>query len=180
MASMRDGLGGEELAPSGAGIQPSGTVKLHPYFPGSITSLDQISGTDVYATTSMISDSVYGDVVVSGLAVKGATITTTAGQVQSTVAGSTYGAIIQAGSVHFATAGSDTVQFATTYAGVPAVVVSIGSVASAITRATIGAGSLALYTNQISAGSFQIVCELGSGGLGYTDGPLVNWISVGI
>ena len=107
MASIRDGLGGEEISPSGVWI--SGAVITHPYFPGSVTSMSQFSGTDMYARDDIHGENVYGDTLVSGAAVVGDVVSGTnikttnisgtdfindLGELQSTAVGSTYGAIV--------------------------------------------------------------------------------------
>ena len=56
------------------------------------------------------------------------------------------------------------------------VVASIGS--ADITGAQ-GAGSAWVYVNQINTGSAEIICGIGSGKVGYTDGPVLNWIAFG-
>ena len=50
MASLKDGLGGEELQISGL---QAGGVSISPFIVGSLTTTDQISGLNVYSTGSL-------------------------------------------------------------------------------------------------------------------------------
>ena len=103
-------------------------------------------------------------------------------ELKSISTGSDFGAIVQAGSVNFGTnAGSGTIAFKTAYAGAPVVVVGIGSSAAGVlTRAAAGAGSLFLQVNRISTTGCEIICETGSGAVGFEDAPMLSWIAVGI
>ena len=112
MASMRDGLGGEEVTISG--MQVGGT-NISPYWTGSLTVEDQISGANIYSTADIVGESVYGDTVVSGALLKatagsitniggvtsisGTTFREAArGNLHSTMLGSTYSMKVCAGS----------------------------------------------------------------------------------
>ncbi len=50
MATLRDGLGGEELTQSGL---QAGATNISPYFTGSLTSESQISGLNLFGTGSV-------------------------------------------------------------------------------------------------------------------------------
>jgi len=198
MASMRDGLGGEEISPSGVELSGTNATYVHPYFLGSVTSEDQISGANVYSDGVVHGENVYGDTTVSGATVKGTTISGTSikcttlsgtnfvnneGEVQSTLLSSAaslvYGAKVQAGSLTLGTsAGSAWANFGVAFTNPPIVVAGLGS--GVISRAAAGAGSALIYVNDISAGSAHIICEIGSGAVGFTDGPVLNWIAVGV
>jgi len=85
---------------------------------------------------------------------------------------------IQAGSITLGTnAGSSWAIFGKPYTNAPVVIAGIGS--GVFTRATVGAGSAFIYVNNINTGSAEIICETGSGAVGYTDGPVLNWIAFG-
>ena len=170
MASLRDGLGGEELTPSG--IEASGAVLVHPYFAGSVTSMDSFSGANVYSTTNVIGENVYGDTVVSGALMKATTISGTnivnsQGVLKSVLVGSgtayNYGAFIQAGSGVLAS-NKVWVVYPVAYAGKPTIVCT--SAVSGINPA------IWVFTGSITAGSF---CAVGSDPAGN-----FNWLSVGI
>ncbi len=92
MATLRDGLGGEEIA--GSGLQ-AGATNLSPYFTGSVTSESQMQGTDLIGTTSLSGLNVFA----TGSSLSGR-ITNVDGAVFPATAGSPgkFGAIIQAGS----------------------------------------------------------------------------------
>lgn len=60
MSSLRDGLGQEELSPSGVEISGTNAVYMSPYFLGSITSESNISGVNIYGTTLIKSATVAG------------------------------------------------------------------------------------------------------------------------
>ena len=80
MATLMDGLGGEEIVYSGLGL-----ATQSPYFTGSVTSASQISGLNVFATGS----------------VTAGRLTTANGALHSASMGSpaSYGAFVQAGVV---------------------------------------------------------------------------------
>ena len=85
---------------------------------------------------------------------------------------------IQAGSITIGTnAGSAWAIFGKPFTNAPVVVASIGS--GVFTRANAGAGSLFLSIQNINTGSAQIICQCGSGAVGFTDGPVLNWIAFG-
>ena len=84
---------------------------------------------------------------------------------------------IQAGSITLGTnAGSAWVYFGKPFTNSPTVVVSIGS--GVITGAA-GAGSAWVYVNNINTGSAELICGIGSGAVGFTDGPVLNYIAFG-
>lgn len=88
MAELRDGLGGEEVQISGLGtLYDEGYVGA--YFIGSVTTESNFSGLNVYASNN----------------IAGATISNTQGTLKSALVASTYGGIVQAGSL-LTTAGS--------------------------------------------------------------------------
>ena len=163
MVTLVDGLGFEELAPSG--VQASGTVTMHPYFLGSITTIDQISGANIYSTTNIIGENVYGDTVVSGATIKGTTINNSQGTLKSVSVGSgtgnTYGAFVQAGS---ATLSSNNVWvvYPVAYAGKPTV---------AVANLTSQSG-LSVFTGSLTAGSFCCKGDAASDDF--------SWVSIGI
>ncbi len=182
MSSLRDGLGGEEIQISGIELSGTNAIYVSPYFLGSVTSESQFSGADIYSNDKVHGKNIYGDTVVSGLLIKGDTVNTLEGELESAAVGSAFGAIVQAGSVNFGTnAGSGTIAFKRAYTGFPSVVVSIGSAAAGVVSvAAAGAGSTVLYTNRISTTGCEIICGLGSGAAGFEDGPVINWIAVGV
>ena len=162
MATLIDGLGGEELSESGLGF--SGAATSSPYFPGSLTVESQISGANIYSTTDIVGENVYGDTVVSGLTVKGATFTQTDGNLRSASVGSAYGMQLQAGS-HVLTSNGRWVEFPVGFTS------NTGS--QIICMATnIYAASKGLSVSEVSLGSFYV-----SGG---NSSDTFNWIAVGI
>lgn len=183
MASLRDGLGGEEIQVSGIEVSGTYAVYVSPYFLGSVTTEDQISGANIYSTAALHGENVYGDTVVSGATVKGTAISgdnfvNDVGELQSVVAGSAYGAIIQAGSL-YVPAGSGNIAFNTTYAGAPVVTASIGSYSASLLTTALAGGSAWVATNAVSTTGCELICGLGSDGV-LGDGPLIYWMSVGI
>ena len=122
-----DGLGAEEV--NQAQIQPSQI-----FVTGSIYTTSNISGVNIYATTSLQSANVVGTVV------SGATIRSTLGIVQSTNIGSAYGAIIQTGSVTASAGSVGTIVFDRTFADTHYALV-IGDYAAVGSNAYLYAGS---------------------------------------
>ena len=55
----------------------------------------------------------------------------------------------------------------------------LASIGSAVITGAAGAGSAWVYVNDINTGSAEIICGIGSGGVGFTDGPVLNWIAFG-
>lgn len=175
MASLRDGLGGEELSVSG--IESSGSHLLSPYFLGSITTIDQISGANIYSTGTLQGENVYGDTTISGASIKGTSIKGDAisgtairvdseGVLHSVNIGSgtaVYGAKIQAGS-GLLSSNIEWRVFSSAFAGKPTVVCT----------STVSGINPAIWANagSITAGSF---CAIGSDATG-----TYNWIAVGI
>lgn len=100
MATLRDGLGGEELTTSGL---QAGATNISPYFTGSITSESQISGLNLFGTGS-----VHGNVVRN---VDGAIESVGADN-----ATTTYGFAVRAGSGIIGDNSSGTISFATDFA----------------------------------------------------------------
>ena len=153
-------------------VYVSGTMLLA----GSVVRAPTISGGNIYATILVQADKIVGDTEVSGAnvystaLVEGATISGTnvfndTGELQTVIAGSDFGAIIQAGSDRLYT-NSVWVEFATPYtAG--------GSPIIMLTNTTM-TGSLTLWigSDSIGPGSFQ------ARGLGASDE--FNWLAVGI
>lgn len=174
MTTMVDGLGFEELGPSG--IQASGTVTMHPYFLGSLTTIDQISGANIYSTGTLQGENVYGDTTVSGATIKGTSMNATTisgttirvdneGVLHSTSIGSptsVYGAKIQAGSGALSAGSVAWIVFPTAYAGVPTINVSNRT---SLAYLQVAAGS-------INAGSAYV--------LGATASDAFSWVTVGI
>jgi len=144
MATMVDGLGREEVSPSGLTV--SGTALAQSmYMLGSLTTINQISGANIYSTGALKGENVYGDTVVSGATVKGTTVNNTDGELQSVAVGSpssVFGAYIQAGS---GTLDSDSglwLTFPTAFTGQPTVVVSnITSISSVVSVGSVSTGS---------------------------------------
>ena len=186
MSSLRDGLGGEEIQVSGVELSGTNAVYIHPYFLGSVTSEDQISGADIYSDGIVHGENIYGDTEVSGATIRATTFSGTdmklsndlsvdaisastvdngTGRLQTVSAGSDFGAIIQAGSDRLYT-NAVWVEFKTPYT-------VGGSPIISLTNTTM-TGSLALWigSDSIGPGSFQ------ARGLGASDE--FNWISVGI
>ena len=84
---------------------------------------------------------------------------------------------VQAGSIKIGTnAGSGWAIFGKPFTNAPMVVASVGS---AVITGAAGAGSAWVYVNNITTGSAQILCGIGSGAVGFTDGPVLNWIAFG-
>ena len=84
---------------------------------------------------------------------------------------------VQAGSITLGTnAGSAWAIFGKPFTNAPMVVASIGS---AVITGAAGAGSAYVYVNNINTGSAEIICGIGSGAVGFTDGPVLNWIAFG-
>jgi len=84
---------------------------------------------------------------------------------------------IQAGSVTLGTnAGSAWAVFGKPFTNPPMVVASIGS---AVITGAQGAGSAWVMTNDINTGSALLICGIGYGTVGYTDGPVLNYIAFG-
>jgi len=170
---MIDGMGFEEVNQQVTQtVYVSGTMLLA----GSVVRAPTISGGNIYATILVQADKIVGDTEVSGAnvystaLVEGATISGTnvfndTGELQTVIAGSDFGAIIQAGSDRLYT-NSVWVEFATPYtAG--------GSPIIMLTNTTM-TGSLTLWigSDSIGPGSFQ------ARGLGASDE--FNWLAVGI
>lgn len=84
---------------------------------------------------------------------------------------------IQAGSLTLGTnAGSAWAVFGKPFTNPPMVVAGIGS---AVITGVTGAGSAWVYTNNINTGSVELICGIGSGTVGFTDGPVLNYIAFG-
>ncbi len=143
---LRDGLGGEEITQSGAGLETQ-----HGYFTGSVTASSlsgttvygytsvesaTISGTNVYAKTALIGDSVSGTNVYARTAVIGATISGTnvygytavkgpSGRTLSPVgtgSPTTWGKSVQAGVSATGTGSNVWIAFGTPFASTPTIV----------------------------------------------------------
>jgi len=98
MASLRDGLGGEEVQISG--LQAGGT-NISPYWTGSITTESQISGLNVYANGSLVANR----------------INDANGNILSNSTGSpaSYGIKIQVGTVATSAGSEGTIEFGTQF-----------------------------------------------------------------
>jgi hypothetical protein len=84
---------------------------------------------------------------------------------------------IQAGSIVIGTnAGSAWAIFGKPFTNPPMVVATIGS---GVIDGAAGAGSAYVYVNDINTGSAEIICGIGSSAVGFTDGPVLNWIAFG-
>lgn len=171
MASLKDGLGGEELASSGLQANPQSGVQFGPYFLGSITSESQISGANIYSTGDFIGENVYGDTMVSGATVKATTVSggtfhqSSKGTLQSVSIGSgtaSYGAFIQAGSGALSSGSTAWIEYPVSYSGKPTVLTQNYS---SFTGIKVNVGS-------INAGSFYAEGETASDEFG--------WESIGI
>lgn len=180
MATLKDGLGGEEVGPSG--LEWSGTAVMSAYYVGSITAVDQISGANIYSTADVIGESVYGDTVVSGVTVKGTTLRGTVvsgvtfsggtihqasrGKIESIITSSgtsttlRYGNLLQAGSGTLSSNGV-WVPFGRNFTGSPIVTV---------TNLTFQSG-LVVPVGSIGPGSFY--CS------GQTASDEFSWMAVG-
>ena len=111
MATLRDGLGGEEIA--GSGLQEGGT-NISPYFTGSVTSESQMQGTDMIGTTSLSGLNVYAQDEVTG-----STVSNDDGKLYSVGADNattTFGFVVRAGSGIIGDASSGTISFKTDFA----------------------------------------------------------------
>ena len=87
---------------------------------------------------------------------------------------------VQAGSVSLGlAAGSAWAIFGKPYTIKPMVIATIGSAQSSQITGAAAAGSLWVYVNQIGTGSAEIICGIGSGKVGFEDGPVLNWIAFG-
>jgi len=115
MATLVDGLGGEELAPSG--VQPN--IYFHPYFVGSITSEKEI-----VSLTSVNSPVISGTTIVNGQ-----------GALRSILLGSattnTFGGFVQAGSFTTTAGSQGTIVFGTPYTSATSYYVTTTSCGSA-------------------------------------------------
>ncbi len=87
---------------------------------------------------------------------------------------------VQAGSISLGlAAGSAWAIFGKPFTQIPMVVASIGSADASQMTGAAGAGSVWIYVNQINTGSAELICGIGSGGVGFEDGPVLNWIAFG-
>ncbi len=87
---------------------------------------------------------------------------------------------VQAGSISLGlNAGSAWAIFGKPYTHKPMVVASIGSADSSQITGAAAAGSLWVYVNDVNTGSAEIICGIGSGKVGFEDGPVLNWIAFG-
>jgi len=110
MVSIRDGLGGEELAPSGL---QTGATNISPYFTGSITTASNISGANIYSTAD-----------IQGVTFSGTDYVNAQGELQSVAIGSpsSYGGIVQAGSGTLSGGSEVAIAFGASYTSTPHVV----------------------------------------------------------
>ena len=67
MASLRDGLGGEEISPSGVEVSGTNMVYVHPYFLGSVTTEEKFVNPEG-ELQSVAAGSTYGAIVQCGSA----------------------------------------------------------------------------------------------------------------
>ncbi len=87
---------------------------------------------------------------------------------------------VQAGSIALGLgAGSGWAIFGKPFTHMPMVIPAIGSADSTQITGAAAAGSLWVYANQINTGSAELICGIGSGGVGFEDGPVLNWIAFG-
>ena len=157
MASLRDGLGGEELAESGL---QAGGVSISPFIVGSLTTTDMVSGLNVYAAGSGTFGRI-NDVQGAHFAI-----------VRNSGTSPTFGARIQFGSVVTGAEGFGSALFNTAFAST-----------QYYWNASIGSSSTFLT---LDAGSWQVTISGPTGknisGVVFKGGPsaVYNWIAVGL
>ncbi len=154
MATLRDGLGGEEVA--GSGLQ-AGATNISPYFTGSITAESQISGLNVFAAGS----------------VTGGALGDTDGAVKSSAidnATTIFGYTVRAGSGIIGDSSSGTISFKTDFAD-----------ANYFICLTANQWTLPVASNTSGTGFSISGLRRASGCQAYgPSGTVFDWIAVGI
>lgn len=150
MASLYDGLGGEELQISGLQV---GGVSISPFIVGSLTATSQISGLNVFAAGSLTAGR-HTDA-------NGALFSANVGSPPS------YGAIVQAGSVETGAGSTATILFGREFAG-SIWFISVTPGSNGLGR---GAGSVVPHLTTVTRSGANII---GAASVKY------DWVAIGL